>query len=35
MRVTVEVKGLKKGALYLERVQDSVLLAVDSNTNRP
>ena len=30
MRVTVEVKGLKKGALYLERVQDSVLLAVDS-----
>ena len=30
MQVTVEVKGLKKGALYLERVQDSVLLAVDS-----
>ena len=30
MRVTVEVKELKKGTLYLERVQDSVLLAVDS-----
>ena len=30
MQVTVEVKGLKKGSLYLERVQDSVLLAVDS-----
>ena len=30
MQVTVEVKGLKKGNLYLERVQDSVLLAVDS-----
>lgn len=30
MQVTVEVKGLKKGALYLERVQDSVLLAIDS-----
>ena len=30
MQVTVEVKGLKKGALYLERVQDSVLFAVDS-----
>ena len=30
MRVTVEVKELKKGTLYLERVQDSFLLAVDS-----
>ena len=30
MQVTVEVKDLKKGTLYLERVQDSVLVAVDS-----
>ena len=30
MQVTVEVKDLKKGALYLERIQDSTLLAVDS-----
>lgn len=30
MQVTVEVKNLKKGTLYLERVQDSVLVAVDS-----
>lgn len=30
MQVTVEVKELKKGTLYLERVQDSVLVAVDS-----
>jgi hypothetical protein len=30
MQVTVEVKNLKKGTFYLERVQDSVLVAVDS-----
>ena len=30
MQVTVEVKNLKKGTLYLERVQDSVLVVVDS-----
>ena len=30
MQVTVEVKNLKKGTLYLERVRDSVLVAVDS-----
>ena len=30
MQVIVEVKELKKGTLYLERVQDSVLVAVDS-----
>ena len=30
MQVTVEVKDLKKGTLYLERVQDSALVAVDS-----
>ena len=30
MQVTVKVKDLKKGTLYLERVQDSVLVAVDS-----
>ena len=30
MQVTVEVKNLKKGTLYLEHVQDSVLVAVDS-----
>ena len=30
MQVTVEVKELKKGTLYLERVQDSTLVAVDS-----
>ena len=30
MQVTVEVKNLKKGTLYLERVQDSVLVTVDS-----
>ena len=30
MQVTVEVKDLKKGALYLERIEDSTLLAVDS-----
>ena len=30
MQVTVEVKNLKKGTLYLERVQDSVMVAVDS-----
>ena len=30
MQVTVEVKDLKKGTLYLERVQDSALVTVDS-----
>jgi hypothetical protein len=30
MQVTVEVENLKKGTLYLERVQDSALVAVDS-----
>jgi hypothetical protein len=30
MQVTVEVKDLKKGTLYLERVQDSILVAIDS-----
>ena len=30
MQVEVFVKGLKKGTLYLERVQDSILVAVDS-----
>ena len=30
MQVRVEVKDLKKGKLFLERVQDSVLVAVDS-----
>ena len=30
MQVTVEVENLKKGTLYLERVQDSTLVAVDS-----
>ena len=30
MQVTVEVKDLKKGILYLERVQDSALVTVDS-----
>ena len=30
MQVTVEVKDLKKGTLYLERVQDSALVSVDS-----
>lgn len=30
MQVTVEVENLKKGTFYLERVQDSVLVAVDS-----
>ncbi|MDG1823363.1 MAG: DUF4369 domain-containing protein [Flavobacteriaceae bacterium] len=30
MQVIVEVKDLKKGTLYLERVQDSGLVAVDS-----
>jgi hypothetical protein len=30
MQVTVEVKNLKKGTLYLERFQDSVLVIVDS-----
>ena len=30
MQVEVFVKDLKKGTLYLERVQDSILVAVDS-----
>ena len=30
MQLKVEVKDLKKGTLYLERVQDSALIAVDS-----
>ena len=38
MQVEVFVKDLKKGILYLERVQDSILVAVDSvqiNKERP
>ena len=30
MQVEVFVKDLKKGILYLERLQDSILVAVDS-----
>jgi hypothetical protein len=30
MQVNVNVKGLKKGTLYLERVEDSLIVAIDS-----